>query len=416
MKISRPVPHYLLYTVVIWCICSIKVNLIGVGDGGIRVDDFLILGAALLLFSQKEYRRLRLSAWWNGFIGRVPTLYASIFVLRLVEYLVFYYLGYFLSQTRFNLRRWLTVYLWLLAVVVPLQIARIIPVFGSFTAERAIGNTNGPYELSAVAAFLLCYLAYDNKQRLAGSAAFVILLATASRITSVAAIVSLVKISLTRVKSKQGFLASVTGLVAGGLLLVFLYFFASTANIPGLDLFNRLNNSEGMSWSQVQQIYGDAPVFQNSAQYAAKTGDLGEDLTDFKGDLSSFGRYTHWITLIKNTLSHPDSIFIGIGPSFGTLAVDGYFVRVFAETGILGFICFIRFVWALGFEKKNSSWPFREFIFIMALIAIYIDIFSSYHPMVLLWLWHGMNQYKARPIPAHIEENDQTAHLLPIPA
>jgi hypothetical protein len=52
----------------------------------------------------------------------------------------------------------------------------------------------------------------------------------------------------------------------------------------------------------------------------------------------------------------------------------------------------------------------------MALIAIYIDIFSSYHPMVLLWLWHGMNQYKARPIPAHIEENDQTAHLLPIPA
>ncbi len=94
--------NYFLYGVTMWCLVSFKVVLTGVsgGDGGIRIDDVLILLAAAVLLVRGEFRRVKVSrplrfylictmtgvvsACWNGIVtGRVPFFYSLISAVRL---------------------------------------------------------------------------------------------------------------------------------------------------------------------------------------------------------------------------------------------------------------------------------------------------------------------------------------------
>jgi len=111
-------------------------------------------------------------------------------------------------------------------------------------------------------------------------------------------------------------------------------------------------------------------------------------------------RVYRWATLVKTTVSHMDSIVIGLGPSFGSVAVDGYYVRLFAEGGLAGLLMFLFCIRALIKPQAGVSTAFREFVIIVVVTAFFIDIFTSYKTMILLWLWHGMNEY-------HSSESEQ---------
>jgi len=50
-------------------------------------------------------------------MGRVQFLYATLFTIRLVEYLVFYYLGYALVESGIQVWRGLKIYFYVLCVV-----------------------------------------------------------------------------------------------------------------------------------------------------------------------------------------------------------------------------------------------------------------------------------------------------------
>jgi hypothetical protein len=91
-------------------------------------------------------------------------------------------------------------------------------------------------------------------------------------------------------------------------------------------------------------------------------------------------------------LEHWDSELLGLGPSFGTAAVDGYFVRLFIETGFVGLSAFFVFSIAMLSQAKQTSWNFRNYFIILLGTCLFIDIGVSYKPMLLLWLWHGLNQ------------------------
>jgi len=69
---------------------------------------------------------------------------------------------------------------------------------------------------------------------------------------------------------------------------------------------------------------------------------------------------------------------------------------VFIETGLLGLLTFCWFAKTVLFEHCRSSGPFREYVFIILATACFIDIFVSYKPMLLLWLWHGMHQFSTQ--------------------
>jgi hypothetical protein len=104
-------------------------------------------------------------------------------------------------------------------------------------------------------------------------------------------------------------------------------------------------------------------------------------------------RAFRWLTLIKSVLMHFDSILIGMGPSFGSAAVDGYYVRVFIESGLIGLVAFFAFLRSLTKSRSDQSGAFREFVIVLIVTASFIDIFASYKTMLFLWLWNGMNEF-----------------------
>jgi hypothetical protein len=66
----------------------------------------------------------------------------------------------------------------------------------------------------------------------------------------------------------------------------------------------------------------------------------------------------------------------------------------------VGLLLFLRFAKALLNDGANKLGFFRDYVFILLVTAGFIDIFTSYKAMILLWLWHGMNQYQVTQAPA----------------
>jgi hypothetical protein len=144
-------------------------------------------------------------------------------------------------------------------------------------------------------------------------------------------------------------------------------------------------------------LYANIPIYATSADYIDGTfADATESANASESDASGMIRAFRWSALIKSSLAHYDSILIGMGPSFGSAAVDGYYVRVFIETGIAGLLAFFLFLRALLKPRGEQSASFREFAVILILTACFIDIFASYKTMLLLWLWNGMNEAEWR--------------------
>ncbi len=408
----------ILFGILIWCIFSFKLVIIGVGESGVRADDILTIVAILLLLFRGDLHRIKrspalnvylgfigvglVSALWNSAAGRVDLALSLFFVARLLQYLTFYYLGYLFARKESALSRVFTIYMAVLCVIVPLQMIGLFPVLGGFAGitSRAVGNTNGPYELAMVGAFLMCYLGYYYRRRFSGCLSFFLVLLSASRVTFVATTFSVLKVMVVRTKSRHARLAAVAAVaavlvVAGFLIVRSVGSEESSAQSSGV--FGRLSTAagSGVSLDLLSAAYDNAPVYQTSRDYfngvfvtAVNEAHLANS------DTSELERLFRWATLIKSTLSGSGTVVFGLGPSFGTAAVDGYFVRLFIETGMLGLLLFGSFAWTILFRDGSASLPFREYVFIMLATGCFIDIFVSYKSMLLLWLWHGMCRYR----------------------
>ena len=98
------------YAIVLFCIFSFKLILIGVGESGIRADDLLLLAAAAILAFKGDFKTIPrsrafnlylvfvavnlASALWCSAQGRVSLPISLFFVVRLLQYQLFYYLGF----------------------------------------------------------------------------------------------------------------------------------------------------------------------------------------------------------------------------------------------------------------------------------------------------------------------------------
>lgn len=398
----------LLIVTVTWCIFSFKIFLISFGEAGMRPDDLLILASFVALVVAGRVRRTPISlplkvyfvyiaiefvsAAWNGFLGRVGFIYSLVFVLRLLEYLAFYFIGYSLARSHFRTLQIARGYAYTLCALVPLQMLGLVPIPGVFGRSRASGNTNGPYELAVVCGFLLCFVAYRKRSVFIGAASLALIVLTASRITLIASVLSLIHFGLTKTRS----LGTVIGLTTAVIVIGSGLYLTAASGLVSIGAFDRLQNSSSLGIADAQAVYDAAPVAKNATDYMEGSfQDLnGLDTGSFDGDMSGLIRFTRWLTLLKTNLSHVDAIVIGLGPSFGSSAVDGYYTRCFVETGALGLLAFLAFLAMLLFARRGSNWYFREYVLIMVVSSIFIDVFLSYKSMLLLWLWHGINQYR----------------------
>ena len=99
-------------------------------------------------------------------------------------------------------------------------------------------------------------------------------------------------------------------------------------------------------------------------------------------------RLMRWSVILKTNAQNFPSIFLGSGPSFYGVAIDSYYMRIYAETGVVGLIVFLIFLKSLiTCHRENPE--LIKVILAIAISGLLIDIFASMKVMALFWFLMG---------------------------
>ncbi|MCD7099308.1 hypothetical protein [Stenotrophomonas sp. MMGLT7] len=392
--------------VFIYSLFGFKLNLVE-SWGRIRPDDFLavILGCLAVhqLLTNKLARVSRalivffvfilwscLSVFYNFFVGRIELISGLLFALRHLEYSFYAYLGYMLAKSNFNFRRWICLYLIYSSILVVGQFLGVIGGVTSFSFNRAIANTGGPWELALLAAFMCLYF-LEYKAFVWAAASFLLLVFTQSRVTIVALVVVFLGLYLriffrNILNSARRF--SFVFLSALALCFVFVIgtFSFSSSSDGVLSRFEQALDSGTMD--VIKSIVSNSTAVKTSADYRDMTyGDAVDEFSQADGDVSAYIRFNRWATLIKSSLGSLDSAVFGLGPSFAGFAVDGNFVRLLIEVGLIGFILYISFLFIL--YRSVDDRLLRGYLLVLVLSSIFIDALVTHKAMLLFWVFYG---------------------------
>lgn len=370
-----------------------KIDIISASGSGVRPED-LITAVAFVLYACKRHKTpLRMPKHvrvYGLFIGvnfvsaliNYPQegVIGFVYATRLVEYMVWFFIMYEACQTVSprQVRTSLLVISSLLIVWGGLETAGLTKI-GKFAgaAERLTINTSGPFETSV----MLAMLAYAAQQIAVTPLMMVMVILTQSRITLVAIIASFLAIRPGR------------GLVIAGVGLLLAAVLAG----PIMSLFGESRIAKSATpvamvqllateWDRVPQV--DDPLYFRERFLGGDT--VIRYMGNTKGDVSFKFRAIRWPLVVKSTLFSPLHVFIGWAPGAWGVALDSYYVRVFGEVGLIGTVVF--FWWILTFlgESRRDSVS-RFSIFMMVVVAVFIDIFTSSKVMPILWAFAALD-------------------------
>lgn len=367
-----------------------KINLIEFGGSGLRIDDLLLLVFSLIwlptLRSLSVPRQFKfiilffifglLSSFIGALQGRVGLGESVLYWTRNLQYLNFFIVGIYAARL-LDLRRTL------IALTVFLVLLALLEQFGGISlpdrfvgSGRFSGNTGGPYELAVVCAFLCLYFVSCRSSLIYVIGALALLILTQSRITLAATVLVLIVFHGRR------------NLRLIPLGCAFLLLFG--ALLSESSVAERLGGL--FSWESYDAVWDysrSIPVFSDTFSYRSWAfEDMLDDAFASGGDVSAFIRFFRWTSLLGSLQSCGISCWLfGLGPSFGSAAVDGNLVRFLVEYGIVGSLFFYLGVWKVVSSTK-SSW-LREYFFVLLITAVAIDIFVAYKAMALLWFACG---------------------------
>jgi hypothetical protein len=371
-----------------------KLTVIPVGFSGVRIDDFISLAALVWLLTKGRLKLSLTSPYvkiYLIFIGfqLISAIYnfasnsyvGLLFPVRLLELLVWYYVGLnaIKSRSKEQISRVLLLIGLYLSAYSFAEILGFAPKFGLFTNTNRVAVTmTGPFEYAVVIAILGFFI----KQSLPKSITFVSLLLTQARVT----IASTLFIYLFIWKKR---FAAYVGLVLGVILIIFA--------APKLDVIERFDALGELEISTLvdltSQYYNMVSPAENSKDYFEKTHKGNTYQLINQTDASLELRLMRWMVILKTNSENISSILIGKGPGFYGIAVDGYYIRVFAETGLIGLLVFIIFLISLyKYHKKNMK--IVALIVTMVFTGLFIDIFVSVKVMVLFWFLLGVYSEK----------------------
>jgi hypothetical protein len=372
-----------------------KVPLLRMGSGVIRSEDLVLLaGLAFLRRGStslgygpiarafRAWIAVQLAALVVAVVsGYVSPATGLLFAVRPWEYSLVFGLARRSSKTELERVFGLTVIFNLLLAVA--QSLAIVGNFSDFNTTRAVGLTNGPYELAALTAGLLFWALWRGRSWLVIASGFTLVL-SGSRVTAGAVILIFISLGFRSLVSKGGRL----GVLILPLLLVMP--FAILGLGPFGAITDRVVFSPGLTISKAVSLARVNEPIRSQSEYFARTysGNNAPSLSVEIGvDASGQIRFFRWATLVRGVMAGLATFFLGFGPGFAGLAVDGNYMRSFVEGGLIGLFFFSRFVWTA--ILKTSSFV-RQYALALAMTAGLIDIFESIKPMILLWVFIAM--------------------------
>jgi hypothetical protein len=381
----------ILFVLFLAYILSPKIDLIAVSSSGVRPEDLLTALAFALYLRKPNKTPLQLPRHvrvYGSFIGislasaainfPLQGLTGFVFAIRLLEYLLWFPIVYEACQTvpPRQVRTGLLVVSTVLVVWGGLEVAGLTK-FGKFAGDRLTINTSGPFETSV----MLAMLAYAAQQVVVTPALLVMVVLTQSRITLVAAVASFLAVRPGR------------GLVIGGAGLLAVAVLAGPISQALGE--SRLAQSEtpltmvkliATQWERVPQV--DDPAYFRERFLGGNT--VYRYFGRVRGDISFRFRAIRWPLVVKSTLFSPLHALIGWAPGAWGAALDSYYVRVFGETGLIGTVFFLWWVGVFIGETRRDSVA-RYSIFMMVIVAVFIDIFTSSKVMPMLWVFAALD-------------------------
>ena len=365
-----------------------KIDLIPLGGSAVRLTDLIFLAAMLLYlelrgFAFPKIQALRIYSFFVAFSffslvmnGGLGYPFAVLNVLRLLEYTCWAYIGYDLARSnlvtpkRFALdMRNITIFLFAWAM---LEATHIVPKLGKFSdvKERISLNTSGPFEIAVVASFLLLVIRGTVPKYMA----FAVTLLSQARIT-IAALALLFLKRYVRILIPFLLLS-----IPVTLLIPWAEIFAGTrlSQIPdptlalkGLILYWGHSHAVPQTYAtgiNLEGLYGDRQGGFSDASFAI--------------------RAFRWVYALSATFSTDKSTLIGSGPGSWGGAVDGYYIRLIGEGGIIGTAIFLWFSLMLLRDKTLDAIA-KNYMICLLVTASFIDIFITDKPMSLLWFYVG---------------------------
>lgn len=421
---KRLFDRYFSFWIVVCCLPLLflpKINLFSIAEresAGVRIDDVILLLLSILLF----WGHLILNKGWSSierwvFLLTGFSLFsyvlnqlfvtfnwlhvsASIFYcVRLLEYFMFFYVG-ILSFQFFRLGTLIkALFLWNLLLMV-LQRAELIGQFSilgylSTASDRVTGIASFPSEAGLLLCMLFSFLIYDeesgnNKKILAMPAVLKVLfqktyvywlflicvtlvIFTGSRIAIMALIVAFAFYILNEVK--QASLA--TWLIA--LIFTSLAILIITLAIINTDsVFTR--SAQLLSFRNLELVEKVWDHIDLSKDPIGR-----ENVRNINYDTSWWIRIHKWCYALKIYLTHPESYLSGIGPGFAMAALDGGFLRILTEYGLIGSLLFWKIFSSIYYTSKQLKWMIIVFLINM----IFFDAYLAYKPMSLLFFVTG---------------------------
>lgn len=388
-----------------------KYNLVSIGSetAGIRIDDIILFIAALILvwahlllnkrISEIE-KRIFLLTFFSLFsffsnhvlvvMGILPISANILYALRLFEYFIFFYIGMMTSRFFNGDSIVRTFFVWnvILMLLQKLNIAGGITSAGyTDVSSRVQGVASFPSEMGLLLNLLFCYLIYSQKKSkflqifplsfryilnkfylpLTFMIFGIFVVFTGNRISILALLVCFI------LKIKEEFnWRSLTSLVVVSVVIVFLVQGVIAIMTRTEAVYER--SMDLFSWKNlelVQQVWANV----NLKVYTQSPEEVGKGY-----DMSWWLRIHKWLFMLKTYVAHPECYLQGLGPGFAGAALDGGFLRILTEYGLLGSFIFYRFFSYLYHLNMQTKWMMVAFFINM----IFFDAYLAYKVMSLL--------------------------------
>jgi hypothetical protein len=372
-----------------------KISLISSGEAGVRPEDFIAAIAAAYYLAVPRLKPIKIPPYlWVYGVFIAFAFFSSavnhasngvtgfVFTLRLIEYLIWFFIIYDCSDkiSYKSSVKWFYITSIILIMWGWLEYFGLISKVGRFAVveSRLSLNTSGPFETS----IMLAALAYVTPQLVLTPLLLALVWLTQARITVVGGLFSL----LTR-RPSRGVPIAIGGLLIGAVLI------GPVSEILGASRFADTASPVAMAQT-LTRTYRQAQTFTDAAAYRAQ----------FSDTLSGFGGYFHlsdpgasfnlravrWSIIVKSTIHGWTSFLVGFSPGAWGLAVDGFYVREFGETGLIGLSTFVVFLTMMLMQlRRNSS---ASFLLVMLIVvAFFIDIFSSSKAVPMLWAFAALD-------------------------
>lgn len=409
-----------------------KINLISVSrisTTGVRIDDILILFLLLSTYCSKIIKvkwikdgiklllMLSLLSLLSTVVGIIngfqnSIIYAILVIIRKIEYFSLIICGYYIGMRTDNKRliKHINILNFGLMFVAFLQICGICgyAVSGNessnFFGGIAVSTFNGYYEYGQYLLFsIIMYYVflqkkygkmYTNFMMMMLSLVFVYM--TNSRTSLLCAILLVLLMTIKfngRRISKRIFLICIWGLV----VILLLGLVTVLQSKVGGNRFATFNLHETINYFLYYIMHGNIDQYRNMILSGREIEGITSAIVA-TNDLSLSIRIFKWGSAINGFLRNP---ILGYGYGV-TYVMDGNYVKLLGEIGIVGTYCWIKLLYSylkqMRISMKEDFLSAISYFMIIAVCisAMFIDMFDASKIMEYLWFFIGITLSKIR--------------------